>query len=85
MRTKRATRFNHQNEHNSFGIYNWFTLKGIYDKEVMNEVIYAFLLSNNLEWLTPKTSEISKLNYVGKNFQKFASFGVKYLKENNYL
>lgn len=46
MRTKRATRYNSPVEHNQFGIYNWFRLKGINNKEIMQETIHNFCKDN---------------------------------------
>ena len=85
MRTKPANRFNSQKEHNSYGVYNWFRLKGIKNQEVMNEVGYAFCQKQGFNNLSPKTPEKTKLNYVGKRFEKFAPFAGQYLKDNNYI
>lgn len=85
MRTKRATRYNAESEHNSYGIFNYFRLKGITNQETINEVIYAFCDSNGFEGLNPNTPEKTKLNFVSNRFQKFAQFAMNYLRENNYL
>jgi len=84
MRTKPATRWNKDKEHASYGVYNWFRLKGIKDQNIMKEVMWAFCKKNNCEWLTANTSEISLIDYAGKRFASFAAFAGVYLRENNY-
>lgn len=84
MRTKPANRFNHQSEHNQYGIYNWFkNRRNIKDKEIIKECVAVFCKENGME-VTSKTGEKSMFNFAGNRFQKFATFAVKYLKENNY-
>lgn len=84
MRKKRATRWNAPQEHNSYGIYNWFKLKGISDVNVMKEVMYAFCEKEGFAGLSVKTPEKTITNFIANRFQKFATFGGAYLKENNY-
>lgn len=88
MRTKKATRNNSQVEHNQFGIYNWFRLKGVTNKEVMKETIYNFCQDNGFfmdgfRWTKGKEVEI--FNWVANRFQKFAPYAGKFLKDNNYI
>jgi len=88
MRTKRATRYNKQPEHNQFGIYNWFRLKGITNKDVIKETIHNFCQDNGFamegfEFFGSKEREI--FNWVANRFQKFAPYAGVFLKENNYI
>jgi len=85
MRTQRATRFNHEYEHKSYGIYNWFASKGVKNKDVINEVIYAFCQASDFKDLSAVTPEKTKVNFIHNRFQKFANFGGRYLRENNYI
>lgn len=85
MRTRPATRYNAQAEHNSYGIYNWFKGKGIVQNEIISEVVYAFCEKFGFKGLTAKTPERTMVNFAGNRFQKFHPFAMIYLKENNYL
>lgn len=84
MRTVRATRYNHPNEHASYGIYNWFKLKGIKNVEVVKEAMYNFCLENNFEGLSAQTREHKIMMFCHNRFQKFAQYATKFLTENNY-
>jgi hypothetical protein len=87
MRTKRATRYNSQPEHNQFGIYNWFRLKGITNKEVIYETLHNFCEAYGYDMTgfnLPK-QERSVFNWVANRFQKFAPYAGKFLQENNYV
>ena len=85
MRTQRATRYNHEMQHASFGIANWFLSKGVKNQDVMKECMYAFCQKEGCAWLTNKTTENALIGYIQPRFQKFATFAIPYLKENNYL
>jgi len=86
MRTKRATRFNAQSEHNQYGIYNWFRLKGVTNKEVIKETIHNFCQDNGYDMTGFNFSnERPIFNWVANRFQKFAPYAGKFLKENNYI
>ena len=88
MRTKRATRNNSQVEHNQFGIYNWFRLKGITNKEIMQETIHNFCQENGfyMEGFNfSKGKEVQICNWVANRFTKFATYAGKFLKDNNYV
>lgn len=84
MRTKRANRYNSQSEHNQFGIYNWFRLTGISDKEVIKETLHCFCEVNGFE-MNKFSNEKIMFNWVANRFQKFAPFAGKFLRENNYI
>jgi len=85
MRTKRATRFNAQPEHNQYGIYNWFRLKGITNKEVIKETIHHFCQDNGYDMTGFDFSkERTIFNWVANRFQKFAPYAGRFLQENNY-
>lgn len=83
MRTIPATRYNHANQHNQFGIVNWFIKKGICDKEIIKEVMFVFCSEKGYEMKHIK-DETKVMNFVQNRFVLFASFAAKYLKENNY-
>lgn len=85
MRTKPARKWNSQQEHNSFGIVNWFKSKGIKNQEIIKEVMYNFCLNQGFEGLSNKTQEKTIVNFCGNRFQKFAPFAILFMKENNYL
>lgn len=88
MRTKRATRYNSQVEHNQFGIYNWFRLKGVTNKEVIKETIHNFCQDNGYDMTDFNFStgkERTIFNWVANRFQKFAPYAGKFLKDNNYI
>lgn len=83
MRTLPATRYNHPNQHAQYGIVNWFYKRGIYDKEIIKEVMYAFCEQNEFEMKKIKQETVA-MNFIQNRFGKFAPFAAKYLKENNY-
>lgn len=84
MRTKRATRFNHEREHKEYGIVNWFHLTGINDQQVMKETMANFCITNGFQ-VTKDTQEKSMVNFTHNRFQKFCPFALNFLRENNYL
>ncbi len=86
MRTKRATRNNSQNEHNQFGIYNWFKLKGITNKDTIKETVHNFCQENGYDMTGFNFSNERQIfNWVANRFQKFATYAGKFLKDNNYI
>ena len=88
MRTKRATRYNSPPEHNQFGIYNWFRLKGITNKEIIYETIHNFCQDNGfyMEGFSFKKGKEAEIcNWVADRFRKFAPYASKFLKDNNYV
>ena len=86
MRTKRATRYNSQVEHNQFGIYNWFKLKGITNKDIIKETIHNFCQENGYDMTGFNFSNERQIfNWVANRFQKFAPYAGKFLKDNNYI
>ena len=88
MRTKKASRYNSQQEHNQYGIYNWFKLSGVDNKDIIQETIHRFCQDNGFDMEGFKFSgakEKSIFNWVANRFQKFASYASKFLKENNYV
>lgn len=86
MRSKKATRFNSQSQHNQYGIYNWFRLKGITNKEVMQETIHNFCKDNgfDMEEFSFSKKESQIYNWVANRFGKFATYARNFLKDNNY-
>lgn len=85
MRTKRPTRYNSQPEHNQYGIYNWFRLKGITNKEIIKETIHNFCQDNGYDMKGfDFSNEKTIFNWVANRFQQFAPYAGKFLKENNY-
>lgn len=85
MRTKPATRYSAPQEHNSYGIYNWFRNLGITNHDIINECVYNFCEKWGFKGLTKTTPEKTKMNFCGNRFQKFSAESMKYLKQNNYL
>ena len=88
MRTKRATRYHGPYEHNQFGIYNWFRLKGITNKEIIHETIHNFCQDNGFYmegFIFKKGKEAEICNWVADRFQKFAPYAGRFLKDNNYI
>lgn len=83
IRTQRATRYNHPNQHAQYGIYNWFVNRGITDRELMKECLFVFCQEKGFEMKYFK-DETKMLNWVQNRFVMFASFTVEYLTENNY-
>jgi hypothetical protein len=88
MRTKKATKHNTQSDHTQFGIYNWFALKGVTDKEIIKETIHNFCQENGfyMEGFSfTKGKEIEICNWVAGRFVKFAVYAGNFLKDNNYI
>ena len=88
MRTKPATRYNAPSEHNQFGIYNWFRLKGVKDMDAIRDTIYCFCEENGFDmkgFEFKGVKEKAILNFVGNRFQKFATYAGKFLRESNYI
>ena len=85
MRTKRATRFNHEREHASYGVYNWFKSKGIKTKAIIMETMYNFCEVEGFKGLSKDTQDYTMSNFISNRFSKFASFATNFLIENNYL
>lgn len=88
MRTKRANRYNKQHEHNQFGIYNWFRLKGITDKDVMKETIHNFCKDKGFDmegFIFSGAKEKEIFNWVADRFQVFGCYAGEFLKDNNYI
>ncbi len=86
MRTKRATRYNSQPEHNQYGVYNWFRLKGVTNKDVIKETIHNFCQDNGYDMEGFNFSNDRAIfNWVANRFGKFAPYAGKFLKENNYI
>lgn len=74
MRTRRATRFNHQREHKQYGIYNWFKNRlGVTDTEEVIFYINEFCKQNGFE-KEGKKYDNAKINFVDNRFSKFCSF-----------
>lgn len=88
MRSKKATRYNSVVEHNQFGIYNWFRLKGVTNKEVMYETIQNFCQDNGFYmdgFNFSKGKEQQICNWVANRFKLFATYSGKFLRDNNYI
>lgn len=84
MRTKPATKYSHEHQHAQYRIFNWFRNRGIKDTDVIKETVYVFCENNGYDMKFIK-DETKTLNWVQNRFQKFSTFAVPYLKENNYL
>lgn len=88
MRTKKANRYQSQESHNQFGIYNWFRNKGITDKDVIKETVHNFCLEKGFDMEGFKFSgkkEAQIFNWVANRFTLFTSFAGNFLKNNNYI
>jgi len=85
MRTTPATRFDSNYKHASYGITNWFANRGVYKIDVVKEVMANFCLENGVKEITNKTPEHLIVNLCQSHFNKFTSFAINYLRENNYL
>ena len=89
MRTKRATKHNAKQEHNQYGIYNWFRNKGITHKDIIRETIHNFCQDNGYDMngfdLTKGGQEVTVFNWVSNRFKKFAPYASQFLKNNNYV
>lgn len=86
MRTKKATKHNSQDQHNQFGVYNWFRLKGISSKEVIQETVHNFCQESGfcMDGFSFSKKEKEIFNWVAGRFQAFAAYSGKFLQENNY-
>ena len=88
MRTQRTTKYSSQIAHNQYGIYNWFRLKGINNKDTMKETIHNFCQDNGYDMKDfhfAKYRETQILNWVQNRFKKFTVYAGDFLKENNYI
>ena len=84
MQTQPATRFSSDKQHSSYGIYNWFKIKGIFDQEVMKETMANFCIKNGKK-IDIETKEGTLISFCRLKFQPFTAFAIHFLKENNYL
>lgn len=84
MRTQRATRYSRPTDHAQYGIYNWFVRKGIMDKEVMEECMYAFCDECKFDMEQFKKT-IPRFAFIQARFIHFANFTMNYISDNNYL
>ena len=84
MQTQPAKRYSKQSHHKSYGIYNWFKSKRIFDQEVMKETMANFCIKNHID-ISRDTNENIMVNFCQNNFPLFANFAIPFLEENNYL